>query len=134
MTSVDLHIRPIRHRLADWTCAHAFILLFAANIVWHLRLAWAPLTFCDEAPPGRIDPVLLATRSASAATNAAARCEANGQELRPFQGLLDHLATLTRNTCSVPGTAVTFDRLAEPTPTQRKAFELIEVPIPLRLG
>ncbi|MFC0082296.1 hypothetical protein ACFFRE_09090 [Aciditerrimonas ferrireducens] len=50
-----------------------------------------------------------------------------------FQGLLDDLATLTRNTCSVSGTAVTLERLAEPTPTQCKAFELIEVPIPLCL-
>jgi len=33
----------------------------------------------------------------------------------------------------VPGTTVTFERLAEPSPTQRKAVELIDVPIPLRL-
>ena len=33
-----------------------------------------------------------------------------------------------------PGTEVTFDHLAEPTETQRKAFELIDVPIPLRLS
>ena len=29
-----------------------------------------------------------------------------------------------------PGTAVTFERMAEPTSTQPKMFELIEVPIP----
>lgn len=133
MKSVDLHIRPIRHRLADRVRAHAFCCLLAAHLVWHLRRAWAPLTFADEAPPERIVPVLPALRSAPAAKKAAARRQADGQELRPFQGLLDHLATLTRNTCSVPGAAVTFERLAEPTPTQRKAFELIEVPIPLHL-
>ncbi len=133
MTSLDLHFRPIGHRLADRMRAHAFICLLAAHLVWHLRLAWTPLTFADEAPPERIDPVLPATRSASAATKAAARHQEDGQELRPFQGLLDHLGTLTRNTCSVPGTAVSFERLAEPTPTQRKAFELIEVAIPVRL-
>jgi hypothetical protein len=45
MKSVDLHIRPIRHRLADRVRAHAFICLLAAHLVWHLRKAWAPLTF-----------------------------------------------------------------------------------------
>jgi hypothetical protein len=51
--------------------------------------------------------------------------------VRSFRDLLDHLATLTRN-------AVTFgdrhlDILATPTPTQRRAFELIATPIPLTL-
>ena len=133
LKSVDLHIRPIRHRLADRVRAHAFICLLAAHLVWHLRKAWAPLTFRDEAPPDRADPVLPAVRSASASAKAATRHRRDGQELRPFQGLLDHLATLTRNTCQVPGTVVTFERLAEPTETQRKAFELIDVPVPLRL-
>ena len=31
------------------------------------------------------------------------------------------------------GATVTFERLAEPTPTQRRAFDLIEAPIPLSL-
>ena len=46
---------------------------------------------------------------------------------------LDHLATLTRNTNKVAGTEVTFDQLTEATPTQRKAFELLGIPIPLRI-
>jgi len=53
--------------------------------------------------------------------------------LRPFQGLLDHLATLTRNTKRVAGSEVAFDQLTEPTPTQRQAFELLGTPIPLRI-
>ncbi len=134
MKSVDLHIRPIRRRLTDRVRAHAFICLLAAHLVFHLRAAWAPLTFKDEAPPARTDPVLPAVRSTRASAKAAARRRQDGQELRPFQGLLDHLGTLTRNTCQVPGTTVTFERLAEPTPTQRKAFELIDAPIPLRLA
>ena len=132
LKSVDLHIRPIRHRLADRVRAHAFICLLAAHLVWHLRKEWAPLTFRDEIPPARLDPVLPAIRSRAASAKAVRR-RRDGQELRPFQGLLDHLATLTRNTCTVPGTKVTFDRLAEPTETQRRAFELIGVPIPLHL-
>ena len=44
------------------------------------------------------------------------------------------MQTLTRNSCQITGTAVTFEKLAEPTPTQRRVFELIGKPIPLRLA
>ena len=57
----------------------------------------------------------------------------NGSKVRPFQGLLDHLATLTRNTCQVPGSDLTIETLSIPTPTQHRAFELLQIPIPLSL-
>jgi hypothetical protein len=41
------------------------------------------------------------------------------------------MATLTRNTITL-GHA-TFDKITLPTPTQRRAFELIGTPIPLTL-
>ncbi len=134
MKTVDVEIRPIRHRLADRVRCHAFICMLAVHLVFHLRRAWAPLTFKDEEPPLRPDPVAPARRSRAATTKAARRAHADGTALRPFQGLLDHLATLTRNTCQVPGTEVTFEQLAEPTPTQRKAFELLGVSIPKRIA
>jgi hypothetical protein len=134
MKSVDLKIRPIRHRLADRVRAHAFIAMLAAHLVWHLRAAWAPLTFKDEEPQERDDPVLPALRSKSASQKAARRRQSDDTALRPFQGLLDHLDTLTRNICTVPGTAVSFEQLSEPTETQRRAFELIGASIPLRLA
>lgn len=133
MKSVDLHIRPIRHRLADRVRAHAFICMLGAHLTWHLREAWAPLTFTDEARPTQVDPVAPARRSRAASQKAARRAQPDGTLLRPFQGLLDHLATLTRNTNALAGTEVTFDQLTEATPTQRKAFELLEIPVPLRI-
>jgi len=132
MATVDVEIRPIRHRLADRVRCRAFLCMLAVHLVFHLRRAWAPLTFKDEEPPERQDPVAPARRSKAAATKAARRAQPDGTALRPFQGLLDHLATLTRNTCTVPGTEITFEQLTEPTPTQRKAFELLGVSIPRR--
>jgi len=41
--------------------------------------------------------------------------------------------TLTRKTNKMAGTEVTFDQLTEPTPTQRRAFELLGILIPLRI-
>ena len=133
MKTVDVEIRPIRHRLADRVRTHAFICMLGAHLTWHLRRAWAPLTFTDEASPERADPVAPATRSAAASAKAARRAQPDGTVLRPFQGLLDHLATLTRNTNKLAGTEVTFDQLTEPTPTQRKAFELLGIPISVRI-
>ena len=133
MKTVDVEIRPIRHRLADRVRTHAFICMLGAHLTWHLRRAWAPLSFTDEARPTPVDPVAPATRSQAASSKAARRAQPDGTVLRPFQGLLDHLATLTRNTNKVPGTEVAFDQLTEPTHTQRKAFELLEIPIPLRI-
>jgi len=133
MKTVDVEIRPIRQRLADRVRTHAFICMLGAHLTWHLRRAWAPLTFSDEDPPERADSVDPAARSPAASSTAARRAQPDGSVLRPFQGLLDHLATLTRNTNRVAGSEVTFDQLTEPTPTQRRAVELLGIPIPLRI-
>ena len=54
--------------------------------------------------------------------------------MRGFRELLEHLGTLTRNTMRVVGgEGVTFELLATPTPTQRRVFELLGVPVPRTL-
>jgi hypothetical protein len=50
-----------------------------------------------------------------------------------FRGLLEHLATLTRNQVRYTGTQVTIPMLTEPTSTQRQAFNLLGAAIPLTL-
>jgi hypothetical protein len=127
----DLDLRPIHHRLDERVKAHVLICLLACYLVWHLRQAWAPLTFTDEAPPARDNPVAPAHRSAQAHAKASTQHDADGNPLRSFRGLLDHLATLTRNDIHYHGTNATVPTLAEPTPGQRRAFELIGTPIPL---
>jgi hypothetical protein len=64
--SDDLDLRPIHHRLDDRVKAHVLICMLACYLVWHLRKAWAPLTFTDEAPPERDNPVAPAQRSTAA--------------------------------------------------------------------
>ncbi|HYA50624.1 MAG TPA: hypothetical protein VEG33_05595, partial [Streptosporangiaceae bacterium] len=56
-----------------------------------------------------------------------------GRPYYSFRGLLTHLATMTRNDVRFAGTTTTVPMLAEPTSTQREAFDLIGVPIPLTL-
>ena len=127
----DLDLRPIHHRLDERVRAHVLICLLACYLVWHLRKAWAPLTFTDEHPPARDTPIAPAQRSPQAHAKASTQHDANGNPLRSFRGLLDHLATLTRNDIHYHGTNATMPTLAEPTPDQRRAFDLIGTPIPL---
>ena len=127
----DLDLRPIHHRLDERVRAHVLICPLACYLVWHLRKTWAPLTFTDEHPPARDNPVAPAQRSPQAQTKASTHHDANGNPLRSFRGLLDHLATLTRNDIHYHGTNATVPTLAEPTPDQRRAFDLIGTPIPL---
>jgi DDE family transposase len=129
----DLDLRPIRHRLEDRVRAHVLICMLAAYLVWHLRRAWAPLTYTDEHPPDRDNPVAPATRSPHATAKASHHRDTQDQPLHSFPGLLTHLATLTRNDLRYRGTEITVPTLADPTPIQRRAFDLISQSIPLTL-
>ncbi len=127
----DLDLRPIWHRLEDRVKAHVLICMLACYLTWHLRQAWAPLTFTDEHPPARGNPVAPTRRSPSAAAKAAFKTGPGKQPIRSFRDLLGHLATLTRDTITVGSQPVA--KLTAPTPTQRRAFDLIGAPIPLTL-
>ncbi|MBW4079757.1 MAG: transposase [Acidobacteria bacterium] len=130
----DLSLRPIHHRLEARVRAHVFICMLSAYLVWHLREALAPLTFTDESPPTRENPVAPAVRSASASKKAAAKRNNVDEEVRAFRELLDHLATLTRNTMAVTTeTGSSFELLSTATPTQRRVFELLGAAVPRRL-
>ncbi|HVQ99262.1 MAG TPA: transposase, partial [Mycobacterium sp.] len=77
------------------------------------------------------NPVAAAQRSAAAEAKAARKQDADGNPLRSFRGLLDHLATLTRDRIRYHDTNIEIDKLADPTPDQRRAFHLLDTPIPL---
>jgi hypothetical protein len=131
--SDDLDLRPVFHRLERRVKAHVLICMLAAYLTWHLRQAWAPLTYTDEEPPQQDNPVAPARRSAAAAAKAARQHDERGRPYRSFRGLLEHLATLTRNQVRFAGTGTEIPVLAEPTSEQRRAFDLIGAAIPLAL-
>jgi hypothetical protein len=131
--SDDLDLRPVFHRLEERVRAHVLICMLACYLTWHLRQAWAPLTFTDEHPPPPANPVAPARRSAAAQAKASHQHDPAGRPYRSFRGLLEHLATLPRNQVRFAGTETTVPMLTEPTSTQREAFTLIGAPIPLTL-
>jgi hypothetical protein len=134
LKTVDLDLRPVHHHLEQRVRAHVLVCMLAAYLVWHLRKAWAPLCFTDQTPPEHADPVAPAVRSRQATRKASTQQTPDGAEAHSFQTLLDHLATLTRQTIVFTDPAgVTIDKLTTPTQTQRRAFELIPARIPLTL-
>jgi hypothetical protein len=131
--SDDLDLRPVFHRLEERVQAHVLICMLACYLAWHLRRAWAPLTFTDEDPPRQENPVVPARRSPHAQAKASGQRDPAGRPYRSFRGLLEHLATLPRNQVRFASTQITVPMLTEPTSTQREAFSLLGTAIPLTL-
>ena len=127
----DLDLRPIWHRLEDRVRAHVLICMLACYLSWHLRKTWAPLTYADEQPPARDNPVAPAQRSPAASAKASRHLTASGEPARSFRDLLGHLATLTRQAITIGGHQI--EKITTPTPAQRQAFRLLGVPIPVTL-
>ena len=134
LKTIDLQLRPVHHWTETRVRAHVFICMLAAYLTWHLRATWAPLTYTDEHRPTPADPVAPATRSRAAEVKAATNTTTDGLPAHSYQTLLDHLGTLTRNDLQYGPDGPVVPTLAEPTNTQRRAFELLGAPIPLTCG
>jgi transposase len=126
----DLDLRPVFHRLEKRVKGHVLICMLAAYLTWHLRQAWAPLTYTDEDPPAPADPVAPAQRSPSAEAKARRQHDEHGRAYLSYQGLLDHLGTLARNELRFAGTPAAVPVLTDPTSRQQEAFDLIGAAIP----
>jgi len=130
LKSIDLRVRPIRHRTVDHVRAHVFLCTLAYYVEWHMRKALAPLLFQDEeldAARQTRDPVAKAEPSASAKRKKATRLTQDRLPVQSFSDLLAQLATRTRNACRVnyDRSVLTFTRHTELTPLQARAFELL---------
>jgi len=131
LKTIDLKVRPIHHRLADRVRSHIFLCMLAYYVEWHMREAWRPLLFADEDLEAKRtrDPVAPAKRSARAEEKALTHRLPDGSLAHSFRTLLEHLATIVRNTCRTPGakpTASTFQIVTTPSASQRRALELLD--------
>ena len=79
LKAIDVDLRPIHHYTETRVRAHVFICMLAAYLAWHLRAAWAPLTFTDEHRPDPADPVAPARRSQGADHKAATKTTTDDQ-------------------------------------------------------
>ena len=68
LTSIDLEVRPVHHRLAGRVRAHVFLCMLAYYVVWQMRRKLAPLLFEDHDRPAaasRASPVAPAEAAAA---------------------------------------------------------------------
>ncbi len=120
-----LEVRPIRHHLEDRVRAHLLVCMLAYYLEWHLRQAWAELTFRDECPPAAADPVAKARRSEQATRKAQRKRTSRGEIPHSFESVIAELGRRTRNTIVVGDSGATLQRLSEPNDTQARALELV---------
>jgi len=130
--TVDLHVRPVYHWLADRVRAHVFLCMLAYYLEWHMRQRLAPMLFDDTdkeaAEARRASVVAQAQRSPTAVTKQTTGQTEDGLPVHSFRSLLADLATLVRNTvvtAIMPHYPLTV--LTRPTPIQHKALALLAV-------
>lgn len=129
--TVDLMVRPIRHRLEDRVRAHIFLCMLAYYVQWHMLEAWRPLLYADEDQKAKNlrDPVAPAKRSASAMKKVKTKRLDDGSRVYSFRGLLGHLGAIVRSTCRCSAgedTSPTFTIITRRNPKQQKAFDLLK--------
>jgi transposase len=129
--NTELDVRPIRHRLADRVRAHMFLRMLSYYISWHMKQALAPILFADNDKPAaaakRADPVAPAQRSDQALTKAARKHTEDDTPVHSFTSLLTDLATISANHIQPTDDLPAFTKTTNPTPLQRRAFDLLEV-------
>jgi len=131
MKTMDLHVRPIHHRLEGRVRAHIFLCMLAYYVQWHMVDVWRELLFVDEDQEAKAtrDPVAPAKRSAAALHKAQTRTLDDGSEVHSFQTLLHHLGTIVRNRCRIPGAdegAPLMEITTTPNAKQKRAYELLD--------
>jgi len=132
LKTIDLKIRPIRHRTEDRVRAHIFLCMLAYYVEWCMREAWRSQLFCDEDQEAKKtrDAVAPAKRSEAALGKVHSKVLADGSTVHSFQTMLKLLSTVVRNRCRIPTdgpNARTFDVLTTPSAEQQRAFKLLEI-------
>ena len=132
MKSVDLQVRPIRHRTESHVRAHIFLCMLAYYVQWHMRKDLSSLLFQDD----ELDvdrwtrhAVAKAQSSQSAKAKKRTKTTPEGWPVHSLDSLLKDLATRCRNTCRTgDGNAtIRFDQLTELTPFQAHVFDLLGI-------
>ena len=132
MKSIDLQVRPIRHRTEAHVRAHIFLCMLAYYVQWHMRKALSPVLFQDDeldADRWTRDAVAKAEASESARAKKRTKKTTDGWPVHSLASLLTELATRCKNTCRAGEgkTEIRFNQLTELTPFQAHVFDLLGI-------
>ena len=130
--SIDLRVRPIRHRSEAHVRAHIFLCMLAYYVQWHMRKALSPVLFQDdELAQDRWtrDAVAKAKPSQSARAKKLTKTTPDGWPVHSFSSLLIDLATRCKNICRTGDgkNTIRFEQLTEPSPFQEHVFDLLGI-------
>jgi len=130
LKSIDLDVRPIRHRTEDHVRAHVFLCMLAYYVDWHLRKALSPVLFQDDeldTARWQRHPVAKAEPSQSAREKKHTQQTADGWPVHSLDTLLAEMATRCKNKCRAGEgkRAMHFEQITEPTAFQKHVFELL---------
>ena len=128
----DLRVRPIHVRTGEHVRGHVFLCMLSHYVEWHMRRRLAPLLFQDDDPEGaraqRSPPVGKAEVSDRAKRKADTLFTPEGFPVHGMTTLLADLGTLTLNEVCLPSSPDhAFTMTAQPTPVQKRAFELLDL-------
>jgi len=129
--TVDLLVRPIRHRLEERVRAHIFLCMLAYYVQWHMMEVWRPMLYADEDQEVKEtrDPVAPAERSEQALEKVHTKELPDGTHVHSWRSLLRHLSGIVRNTCRCLNSdhdTSTFTMDTNPDATQKKALDLLK--------
>lgn len=129
--TMDLHIRPIHHRLENRVRAHILLCMLAYYVQWHMLEAWRPILFADEDLQAKTtrDPVAPARRADAAEQKARSKTLDDGSAVHSFRTLLKLLSSIVKNICRIPAggpDAPTFEVITTPSPQQLRAYALLK--------
>ena len=132
LKTVDLHVRPVYHWLADRVRAHVFLCMLGYYLEFHMRQRLAPMLFDDDdkeaAEAQRKSVVAKAQRSPSAIRKQTTGQTLDGLPVHSFHTLLGDLATITRNTLvTAIAPNLPLNVATRPTAIQQKALQLLSV-------
>lgn len=130
--TVDLHVRPIHHRLSNRVRAHIFLCMLSYYVEWHMRKSLAPILFEDDQPEEgealRESIVAPAQRSPEAIRKAQSKRTADDEPVHSFNTLLKDLATICKQQCQPNHPEMpSFEKTTIPTPLQQRAFDLLKI-------
>jgi transposase len=132
MKSIDLQVRPIRHRTEEHVRAHIFLCMLAYYVQWHMRRALSSVLFQDDelaVERWTRHAVAKAHSSQTAKAKKRAQTTPEGWPVHSLETLITQLSTRCRNTCRTGEgkTAIRFNQLTELTPFQAHVFELLKI-------
>ncbi len=130
LKSIDLMVRPIRHRIDNRVRSHIFLSMLTYYVQRYMSEALRPLLFADEDQEAKSvrDPVTPAKRSEEALAKVVTKTLDDGTTAHSFKTLLDHMSTITRDLCVQKfdgAVANTFTIDTIPNPKQQKIYDLL---------